>query len=57
MGYIFYGQSSKHHFGKHHPDSLNKDSDIHIKRYYVVIGNQVFQQCVGIPMAQRVLNY
>ena len=48
----------KHYFVKHHSDSMHKYSEVEIKKMleflidniYVVVGGQVFQQSVGIPM-------
>jgi hypothetical protein len=47
-----------HYFVKHHSDSIHKYSEVEIKKMleflidniYVVVGGQVFQQSVGIPM-------
>ena len=48
----------KHYFVKYHSDSTHKYSEVEIKKMleflidniYVVVGGQVFQQSVGIPM-------
>jgi hypothetical protein len=48
----------KHYFLKYHSDSTHKYSEVEINKMleflidniYVVVGGQVFQQSVGIPM-------
>ena len=51
----------KNYFVKHHSDSTHKYSEVDIKKMleflidniFVVVGEQVFQQCVGIPMGKN----
>jgi hypothetical protein len=53
----------KHYFVKHHSDSTHKYSEIEIKKMleflidniYVVVGGQVLQQFVGIPMGTNIV--
>jgi hypothetical protein len=52
------------YFVRHHPDSLYKYSEADVKgmlgflvdNIYIVFGDQVFQQSVGIPMGTNCAN-